>query len=185
MLALDDFASRAHRIALHGDVGIHLRSRALGAVQMLRLARQLPASAVIVNDRADLAAAAGARGVHLPAHGLPTRVARDLLGPTALIGRSAHSAAEARSAHDEGADYVFLGPIWETASHPGIPGIGVTAIVDAQPARIIAIGGVTADRTAACVDAGAWGVAAIRALWLADDVGAAADAFLLSLGVRS
>jgi len=155
-------------------------------VGVLRLARELPASAtVLVNDRVDLAAAVGARGVHLPAGGLPTTVARDLLGPEALIGRSAHSADEARMAHENGADYVFLGPIWETASHPGAAGIGVAAITDAQPARIIAIGGVTADRVAACLDAGAWGVAAIRALWLADDVGAAADAFLLSLGVRS
>lgn len=186
MLALDDFPTRAHRIASHAHVGLHLRSRTRTPVELSRLAHALPASAhVIVNDRVDLAAAAGARGVHLPAGGLPTQTARELLGPEALIGRSTHSAAEARQAYEDGADYVFLGPIWDTASHPGVAGIGVTAITDAQPARVVAIGGVTADRAAICVEAGAWGVAAIRALWLADDVDAAANAFLLSLGVRS
>ena len=186
VLALDDFPTRGHRIASHAHVGLHLRSRTRNAVELVRLARALPGSAhLIVNDRVDVAVAAGAHGVHLPAGGLPIRVARDLLGPDALIGRSTHSADEARQACDDGADYVFLGPIWDTASHPGTAGIGLTAIAEAQPARVIAIGGVTAERAAACVAAGAWGVAAIRALWLADDVDAAVTTFLLSLGVRS
>ncbi len=83
-----------------------------------------------------------------------------------------------------GADYVFLGPIWETSSHPGVPGLGLEAIAAARPARVIAIGGVTPARAAACLEAGAWGVAAISALWLADDPGAAAEAFLLSFPVE-
>jgi thiamine-phosphate diphosphorylase len=101
-----------------------------------------------------------------------------------LVGRSTHGAEEARAAAADGADYVFLGPIWPTPSHPGRPGIGVESIRQAVPARVIAIGGVTPERAAACIDAGAWGVAAISALWLAEDPAAAAAELLLCLTGR-
>ena len=84
-------------------------------------------------------------------------------------------------AADDGADDVFLGPMWETPFHPGSPGIGVQTIERTQPARIIAIGGVRADRVEQCVNAGAYGVAAISALWQADDPGSVAAAMLLLL----
>jgi thiamine-phosphate pyrophosphorylase len=140
-----------------------------------------PVSTLIVNDRVDVAGATCAAGVHLPASGLPVAAARSMLGSSALVGRSTHTSAEALAAEAEGADYVFLGPIWETPSHPGSAGLGIAAITAARGARVIAIGGVTPERVAPCLDAGAWGVAAISALWLANDVAAAADAFLLSL----
>jgi thiamine-phosphate pyrophosphorylase len=104
-----------------------------------------------------------------------------MLGPDVLIGRSTHSASEAREAHAAGADYVFLGPIWPTASHPDRAPLGVDVIAAAVPARIVAIGGVTPARTAQCREAGAWGVAAISALWGVEDSGAAAARFLVSL----
>jgi thiamine-phosphate pyrophosphorylase len=136
---------------------------------------------LFVNDRVDVAVAAQARGIHLPSAGLPIAVTREMVGPSMLIGRSTHGAAEALAAHADGADYVFLGPIWETPSHPGAPGLGIPAIRQASGARVIAIGGITPERIGPCLDAGAWGVAAISALWLAEDVAAAAEAFLLSL----
>ncbi len=74
---------------------------------------------------------------------------------------------------------MFLGPIWETASHPGRPPLGPDSIAAAQPATVMAIGGVTPRRAAVCRDAGAYGVAAIAALWLADDPGSAASEMLL------
>lgn len=137
---------------------------------------------VFVNDRVDVALLAGAHGVHLPADGLSVPQARDIIGPTAWIGRSAHSADEAQRAMDQGADYVFLGPIWETPSHPGWAGIGVEAITQAVPARVVAIGGIDVGRVAQCRDAGAYGVAAISALWRAPDPGSVVDEMLLLLG---
>jgi thiamine biosynthesis protein ThiS len=113
---------------------------------------------------------------------MPTAAARQVLGPDVLIGRSAHDPVEAQGACAAGADYVFLGPIWETASHPGHPGLGVEAIRAAHPATVIAIGGVTPDRVDACLDRGAYGVAAIAALWYAADPHAAAANMLISLG---
>jgi thiamine-phosphate pyrophosphorylase len=136
---------------------------------------------VFVNDRADVALLAGARGIHLPADGLPTDRVRDLVGPDVWIGRSVHAPEEARRAAEAGADYVFLGPIWETPSHPGRPGLGPGIIEHAQPARVVAIGGVTPDRVASCLDAGAYGVAAVSALWTAGDPGSAAATMLLLL----
>jgi thiamine-phosphate pyrophosphorylase len=183
VLSLPDFATRAAALARGDHVAFHLRSRERSAADRLHLARSLQRlGPLIINDRVDLAVAVRAHGVHLPARGVPIATARRLLGPAGLVGRSTHTAAEASAAHDEGADYVFLGPIWPTPSHPGAPSLGLDAITKAQPARVIAIGGITPDRVPQCLAAGAWGVAAVTALWFAEDVAAAADALLLSLG---
>lgn len=183
MLSLPDVDARARALGRYGNAALHVRSAALPGAARLDLAARFRSVArcLLINDRLDLVPSARADGVHLPASGLPVIVARRLLGPAALVGRSVHDAAEARAQAALGADYVFLGPIWATASHPGVPGVGLEAIAAAQPARVIAIGGVTPERTAACLEAGAWGVAAISALWLTDDPAAAAEAFLLSL----
>jgi len=116
-------------------------------------------------------------------HGLPTEVARGLVGAGITIGRSTHAAATCRQALLDGADYAFLGPIWETPSHPGGAGIGVDEIGAAGAGPVVAIGGVDPSRAQACRQAGAAGIAAIRALWLADDPGSAATALLLSFAV--
>ena len=103
------------------------------------------------------------------------------MGSGVWIGCSTHDPESAMCAVDDGADYVFLGPIWNTTSHPGRPGIGTAAIERAQTGRIIATGGITLDRVAMCLDAGAYGVAAISSLWGADDPGSAAAEMLLLL----
>ena len=190
VIALPDLAARAERIAAAGAdagmVALHARAGGVDAARLVELGRLLAEAgvAVLVNDRVDAVLAVGAAGVHLPAAGIPVDVARRLLGPKALIGRSTHSPEEARDAIDAGADYVFLGPIWETPSHPGAPALGpaaVEAAVAASPsARVIAIGGVTPERARIVREAGAWGAAAISALWLAEDPEAAARAMLLS-----
>jgi thiamine-phosphate pyrophosphorylase len=135
---------------------------------------------VLVNDRVDVARIADTRGVHLPSDGLPTRDAKALLEPHHLLGRSTHTPDEARRATDEGADYVFLGPVWETPSHPGRAGLGPGVFHALRSLRVIAIGGVTPARAAQCRDAGAWGVAAISSLWNSPDPAAAVRAMLLS-----
>jgi thiamine-phosphate pyrophosphorylase len=137
-------------------------------------------STVFVNDRVDIARIVNAAGVHLPAGGLATAAARKLLQPNQLIGRSTHSADQALRAFDDGADYVFLGPVWETSSHPGQKPLGLSALEKLGARTVIAIGGITGERVAQCRDAGAWGVAAISTLWKAADPAAVARAMLLS-----
>src|SRR5205814_1951713 len=137
-------------------------------------------AAVIVNDRVDIARIAGCAGAHLPSSGIPISAARGVLAADQLVGRSTHSADEARRALDEGADYVFIGPIWSTPSHPGAPALGPGALRELHSLPVIAIGGVTPERARECRDAGAWGVAAISALWRAADPAAVARAMLLS-----
>ncbi len=184
VLSLPDLAARAGALAAAGPIALHVRSRTREARLLLEIAalfRELGAT-VFVNDRADLVQAAGAAGLHLPAAGLPLAAARRVVGGAVAVGRSTHTPAAARAAAADGADYVMLGPIWETATHPNRRGLGVAAIAAAQPAVVIAIGGITPPRVRSCVEAGAFGVAAIGALWRAADPGSAARAMLVSLG---
>jgi thiamine-phosphate pyrophosphorylase len=181
VLALPDFFERAAALALGPAFAIHLRGRLPGRV-CLDVAGRLVAiaaasgTAVLVHDRVDVALLAGASGAHLPAAGPPCERVRVLLGRERLLGRSVHSAAEARSAATDGSDYAILGNIWETPSHPGRPGLGPAALRGGAAVPAIAIGGVTVATAAQAAAAGAHGVAAIRALWDADDPAAAARA---------
>jgi thiamine-phosphate pyrophosphorylase len=186
ILALPDLAARAGAIAGAGAVALHARAGPVEAKTLIALARLLrdTGATVLVNDRADIVSLVGAAGVHLPAEGLPVEAARRLVGPDLLIGRSTHHPDEAQAAHEAGADYVFLGPIWETASHPGGRPLGLAVIAAAAPARVIAIGGVTPERAAACRAAGAYGVAAISAVWRAADPAAAARRMLVSFDIH-
>jgi len=193
VLALPDFLERARAVALGPEVALVLRGRAPGG-PLLRLADALVALAaasgtrVLVHDRLDVARLAGAAGVHLPGYGLPVAAVREDLGPAPLLGRSTHTPAEAAAALAKGADYVFLGNIWETATHPARTALGpealataVTAVTAAPVAPVvIAIGGVTPDRAREVRAAGAHGVAAVRAIWDTPDPAAAARALLLS-----
>ncbi|MBI4419305.1 MAG: thiamine phosphate synthase [Gemmatimonadetes bacterium] len=185
-LPLDDIERRARALAHSAAVGLHARlpqadgRRLLDFARLLRRAADGSGAATLVNDRADVAVLAGAAGVHLPEAGLPVPAARRLVGDDALLGRSVHAADAVRRAADEGADYVFLGPIWATASHPAREGIGLASLRGLSPIRVIAIGGVTPARAPFCRDAGAWGVAAITALWMAPDPRAAVEEMLVS-----
>jgi thiamine-phosphate diphosphorylase len=116
---------------------------------------------VVVSSRVDLALALGI-GVHLPEGDLPVSAARRLL-PRSLIGRSVHDAQGALVAAREGADYLVLGPVFPTPTHPGAPALGVERfqeIAAAVPIPVLAIGGVDPERAAAL---GGAGYAAIRA----------------------
>jgi thiamine-phosphate pyrophosphorylase len=139
---------------------------------------------VCASRRLDLARALALDGVHLAADAAPVARARAWLGPAALIGYSAHDGAEARRARDAGADYVTLSPIWQTQSKPGAPARGVgwlAAAVREAGLPVLALGGVTAERCAEALRAGAHGVAAVAALGAAPDPEAAAREFRRAL----
>lgn len=124
---------------------------------------------LLVNDRADVAKAAGADGVHLTTQSLPTDVIRQAFGPEFLIGVSTHSEKEVLSAREAAADFVVFGPIFETESKKqyGEPR-GLQAlqriVSGAGGFPVLALGGVTMANARDCAAAGASGVAAIRML---------------------
>jgi len=135
---------------------------------------------LLVNDRADLAQAIDADGVHLGDDDLPVDVARDLLGDDAIIGRSASFVEDARAAEQAGADYLGVGAVYATGSKADIDddesGIGperVAAIADAVSIPVVGIGGITADNAGPVIEAGADGVAVISAITAAEDPAAA------------
>lgn len=125
---------------------------------------------LIINDRVDVALALDADGVHVGPDDMPVALARRLLGPDKVVGASAGTPEEARSAREEGADYVGIGAVFATGSKAdagdpiGLEGLRrVRAAVPGMPA--VAIAGVTADNAAAAIEAGADGVAVISAVF--------------------
>ncbi|HKP82004.1 MAG TPA: thiamine phosphate synthase [Pyrinomonadaceae bacterium] len=121
---------------------------------------------LLVNDRADIARAAGADGVHLTSQSLPADVVRSMFGSQFLIGVSTHSLDEARTARDGGADFIVFGPVFEKHGFSTPQGLdklrNVTSELGDFP--VLAIGGVSLENARACFEAGASGVAAIRLL---------------------
>jgi len=178
------------RAALDGGLpAVQLRDKDLGGRQLYLLAERLRAATartgalLLVNDRIDVALAAGADGVHLGGGALPVEVVRGLLPAGALIGQSVHDAGEAAAST---ADFVFFGPVHDTpAKRPFGPPQGLARLADAVRAAsvpVLAIGGIDVEQVAATRAAGATGVAVIRALLAAPDPTAATSALLRALG---
>ena len=186
LLRAPEFGIRAAAIAAGGSaVALHTRAPGEGgaflaavALRTLTLARP-PEAAVFVNGRPDIAAAVGAQGVQLGVKDLAPADARRVF-PRGWIGRSVHSRDEAAAALAEGADFLVVGSIYETASHSGQPaaGPGLVSACAKLGRPVIAIGGITPERAIEVRTAGAYGVAAIRALWQASDPAAATLALL-------
>lgn len=181
-----DFGIQAAAIAAAGSaVAIHARApgsttaqQAVFTQRILALARPAEAS-VVVSARPDLARALGAQGVQLRAADLSVADARTVF-PSGWLGRSVHSEAEAEAAVAEGADYLLVGTIFESPSHPGraAAGLGMVTRVAALGKPVIAIGGMNPERARAACEVGAWGVAAISALWESRDPHGAATTLL-------
>lgn len=132
----------------------------------LRPATRREGCTLLVSDRVDVALAADADGVHLGARSLPTAAARRILPAGMLIGRSTHDLDASAEAADDGADYVFLGSIYASASHPDEAGLGVEHLREAvlrTKAPVVAIGGIRPANVGEIVRAGAAGAAAITA----------------------
>jgi thiamine-phosphate pyrophosphorylase len=136
---------------------------------------------LVVDDRPDVALAAGIRAVHLGRDDLDVTTARTILGANALIGGTANSLVEARRVAATDVDYLGVGPVFGTLSkaNPAPPlGLdGFRAIVEAVRKPVIAIGSVTADRVQSLLDAGAHGVAILSAVVCQADPAEAARAF--------
>lgn len=167
---------------------IQLREKDLTTRDLCRLAQDLSPiisahqARWIINDRIDLALALQACGVHLRASSLPTMVARRLLGPQRLIGVSTHSIDETKAAESEGADFVVLGPIYDTLSKRmyGDP-LGVKTLENACRASripIFAIGGITPERVPDICRSGAYGVAVISSILQAPHIARTTKTFL-------
>jgi len=172
--------SLLQRVLAAGISTIQLRERDLSARELVVLAREVRvvtgsrSSQLLINDRIDVALAMEEVGVHLRSNSLPPSVARRLLGPQRLMGMSVHSVEEAVQAESQGADYIVLGPIYETPSkHMFGPPLGIQTLEKAcglVRIPIIGIGGVTAARAREMRRAGAFGVAVITAILGADNV---------------
>lgn len=133
---------------------------------------------LIVNERADVTLAAGADGVQLGEDGLPVWAAQKTLGEDSLIGRSVHSTSAAVQAESDGADFLLVGTMYPSRSHPGERPAGpelMRKIARECHLPLIGIGGITAENAAELIGAGASGVAVITSIMAASDPKAAAE----------
>ncbi len=190
VLARDDALERMRAVmrALGPRGALHLRGPRTTAARLFELAVPLVAEQgrggawLVINDRVDLALAAGARAAQLTSRSLSVRQARALApAATMRLGASVHDAAEANFAAKDGADWLVAGHVFVTPSHPGVPGRGIGLIREVlavAAAPVIAIGGVMPEHAGLLRGAGAHGVAVIRGIWGADDATVAAARYL-------
>lgn len=183
---IPDVVEKIRAAAQAGADWIQIREKDLRARELLVLVQQAVGivkscrsnTLVFVNDRLDVALAAGAAGVHLGGESVPAgdviRWCRSGNAPTGFrIGVSCHSMQDARAAENAGADYIIFGPIFETPSKRpfGAPQ-GMARLQEVSSAvhlPVIAIGGVTEENAAACIRGGASGIAAVRLFQEAKD----------------
>lgn len=152
---------------------IQLREKELTACTLYELAHQAArvtrdsVTQLLINDRADIARAANADGVHLTIRSLSAKIIRQTFGENFLIGVSCHTLAEARTARDDDADFATFSPVFDTPSKQiyGQP-VGLEKLREAatqlSPFPLIALGGITRENLRDCLHAGAQGIAAIR-----------------------
>ena len=159
------------RAARDGVERIQVREKDLCARDLCALVRRILELArphgtqVLVNSRVDVALAAGAHGVHLAGSSIAPKILRSIVPARFLIGVSTHCFEELRAAETEGADFVVYGPVFPVVSKPGYAAhVGIEGLrhaVRAVTIPVIALGGVTHSNAAACIDAGAAGIAGI------------------------
>ena len=185
----EEIVQRALACVRGGATMVQLRLKDADARTQVEVARALVAALparvpLIMNDRADLAIASGAAGVHVGPEDLPVAAARRVLGPDRIVG--SRLATMRKRSHASGADYVGIGPVYATASKGdageaiGVGELERLAALCARPA--VGVGGIDASNAAAVIAAGARGVAVIRALFSASDPEAAARSLRSAIG---
>jgi thiamine-phosphate pyrophosphorylase len=161
-----------------------IADRTARTLAIARRRAEAAAALVIVNDRADVAVAVGADGVHVGATDLPTALARRVIGPQGLVGRTAHTVAEAVAAAADGADYLGIGPCFPSATKRFdrfATEEFLRGVVREISLPAFAIGGITLDRIDALAALGVSRVAVASAVTAAADPGGAAAAFIARL----
>lgn len=180
-------AEQVERLAEGGATLIQLREKFLSprefyeaAVEAMKAARRLGAQ-IIINDRVDIAIAAGADGVHLGQDDLPPERARHLLGNSRIVGFSTHTLKQAIEADSAPVDYIAIGPAFQTSTKENPdPVVGLEAIraVKQKVSKpLVAIGGITLDRARSVIEAGADSLAVISDLYLHGDITSRAQSF--------
>ena len=161
----------------------------LAALEVLADAARRHGALLAGNDRADIARAAGAAVLHLGQDDLPLTVARDIIGPDMLVGRSTHDQAQVGAAIGEDVDYFCVGPCWPTPTKPGRPAPGLALVRStaalASDKPWFAIGGIDADRLPEVLAAGARRIVVVRAITAAEDPRAAAQQLSSALAAAS
>jgi thiamine-phosphate pyrophosphorylase len=152
----------------------------LDALEILADAARRHGALLAVNDRADIARAAGADVLHLGQDDLPLDLARDIIGARPVIGRSTHDADQVAAAIEEAVDYFCVGPCWPTPTKPGRTAPGLDLVRKAAALNPdkpwFAIGGIDLERVPEVLDAGARRIVVVRAITAAEDPRAAAEA---------
>jgi thiamine-phosphate pyrophosphorylase len=177
LLPQNILVKRIEELVKAGIRAVQIREKDLCARELLKLSlnirevTQKNSSKLFLNDRADIAFAVDADGLHIPEHGFPADEARKILKDR-LIGKSAHSLEAAIRAEREGADFITLGPIYDTPSKQkyGKP-LGIEILCEVArkiSIPLFAIGGITPERAKECIDSGAYGVAVISDLLLTE-----------------
>jgi thiamine-phosphate pyrophosphorylase len=174
------------RAGLGGGADIvQLREKELGRVEIERAAQTFRRVAdtysalFILNDDPELARACDADGVHVGQDDVSAEQARGLLGPDAIVGLSTHSEEQIGASAERPVDYISVGPIWETPTKQGRPGVGLDLVRHAAaqaPHPFFAIGGIDTGNAGQVVEAGAQRLCAVRAIRDAADPAAAATA---------
>jgi thiamine-phosphate pyrophosphorylase len=190
-----ELLDRVGRVIGAGAPAVQLRTKGgtdrerYGLAADVRARCEAAGTQLILNDRADIAVAAGAAGVHVGADDLPVAAVRSVVGPRLVVGATCRDAESARRAEAEGADYLGVGPSFDTTTKEGLPAAigpaGVARVAAAVRIPVIAIGGVTAARVPALLDAGAHGVAVVGAVFSAPDPAAAVAELLDALVVAT
>jgi thiamine-phosphate pyrophosphorylase len=188
----EDLMFHAIEQALEGGVkAVQLREKDLGTRQLLKMAYSMRSltdrynARLFINDRVDLAMSAGADGVHLGGTSIPIAGARRAAGEEMFIGASTHSVEEAKNAEEEGADFVTLGPVFDTPSKRqyGNPlGLDVIRRAAAElSVPVFALGGIRADHIKDVLGTGAYGVALISAILASDNVKSSSENFVRTM----